>query len=260
VGSDMELTEYLEPLSFDAAFWLAGVRNPEYSMETLGDLTVEVCGKLRALGIMTLLTKADTDTFCHNLIRSGMARQTYLRRCRESGLMEDHHRASGRYEPLMDAIAAGDLGLAARIAALSPTDWMDGHEYEDDYCYAQLLHMLVAGEPDEAKAAALTARFEAYMEGRPNPRLDVARSLWERNQDGFSAGFEPLLRERETRIARDVERGAFQKPEVIAERRVFVEGLALLRLAEIRGLATETEYRFCPSLARRPMSRAFPGE
>ena len=46
-----------------------------------------------------------------------------------------------------------------------------------------------------------------------------------------------------------------------AQRRLMiVEGLALLRLAEQRGLTTESDYRYCPSLARRPMEIPFPGE
>ena len=51
-----------------------------------------------------------------------------------------------------------------------------------------------------------------------------------------------------------------EDPEIVAQRQVFVEGLAILRLAERRGLTTQAEYQYCPSLARVPMRTPFPGE
>ncbi len=41
---------------------------------------------------------------------------------------------------------------------------------------------------------------------------------------------------------------------------VFVEGLALLGLAERRGMSTEAEYVFCPAEAREPASLPFPDD
>jgi hypothetical protein len=40
----------------------------------------------------------------------------------------------------------------------------------------------------------------------------------------------------------------------VAHRRVFIEGIALLNLAERLGIAVEADYPMCPSLSRIPVS------
>ena len=46
----------------------------------------------------------------------------------------------------------------------------------------------------------------------------------------------------------------------IAFRQVYVDGLALLRIAERLKLPLQSEYLYMPSLARVPMQQPFPGE
>lgn len=256
----MQLKEYGEALAYNIAFWMQGLTNPAYPVEQLGKLSLELSDKLRALAILTLLVKGESDFFYHNLIRSGIARETYLQRLKDEGIDDDHHQASGRYEPLLDAIASGDLALARRIVDLSPTEWRKGHEYEDDYCYAQILHRFIQETPREQEIPPLFQQFEACLEGQQSARLDVCRALVQRDQNAFDEAFVLLLDEQESKIAADKARGQEDDPVVVAKRQVFVEGLAILRLAESRGLTTHLEYRYCPSLARIPMRTPFPGE
>jgi hypothetical protein len=257
----MKLNEYLDPLAYDIAFSLAGLKEASLPLPQLGDLSLDAGQKLRTAAIIVLLVKGDADGFCHNLIRSGLAREAYLRAARQRGGIDDHHFASGRYDSFLDAVAANDLDLARRIAALSPEDWRDGHEYEDDYCYAQVLHRLVAAPaPDAPGARAYLAQFERYLDGEANRRFDVARALVDADQAAFDAAFEDLLALRDAEIAADKQRGQLEEPQVVAQRAIFVEGLALLRLATIRGLTTQPDYRFCPMVARVPMAKPFPGE
>ena len=254
----MNLEDCAEPLAGDIAFWLLGLEDPANPMEQLGRLSGEIAVKLRALGIILLLSNADSDGFYFNLIRSGRARLTYLLRARDLDATDDHHFASGRYGPLVDAIAAGDFDLARAIAAASPSEWREGHEYEDDYCYAQIFHRFVQIAPHEEEIPPLLQRLEAYLDGQTSARLAVCTALSARSQEAFDESFESFINERETQIAADKERGQLEEPAVMAQRPVFVEGLAVLRLAALRGLQTQPEYRLCPSLARVPMSRPFP--
>ena len=69
----MRLEDYGESLAYEVAFWLQGVANPQFPLEQLGKLTLEISAKLRALAIITLLTQAESDFFYHNLIRGGEA-------------------------------------------------------------------------------------------------------------------------------------------------------------------------------------------
>ncbi len=255
----MKLIEEGESLAYEIAFWMQGLDDPNYPLEELGQLSIQISRQFRALAIINLVAQSDSDHFFHNLIRSGRARATYLSRIRQSGRTTDYHYASGRCEALLDAISAGELGLARRIASLSPGEFQEGREYEDDYCYAQILIKLIQTPPLDMEVSPLLERFAAYLEGKSDGRLEVCRSLLTGKQAEFDLSFASLLEEREGKIFGDENRGQLEDVEVIAERRVFVEGLALLRLAEMRGLSTEREYKYCPSLARVQMKAPFPG-
>ena len=256
----MNLKDYGENLAYEIAFWMEGLSDPEYPVKELGHLSLELSDKLRSLAIMALLVKGSSDLFHHNLIRSAMARETYLKRVKEAEAFNDHHWCSGRYGALLDAIAAYDDELAMRIVILSPKEWRKGHEYEDDYCYAQILHRSVQEVPPIDEIPSLLNQFEVWLEGEPSARFELCKALAERNQEAFDEAFEELLEEREAQITADIERGQMEEPEIIAQRQVFVEGLAILRLAEKLGLTTQDEYKYCPSLARIPMQEPFPGE
>lgn len=255
----MILKAYIEPLAYDIAFWMQGVDDPAYPLASLGDLSLELSEKLRALGIIQLLVDGATDAFYHNLIRSGLCREKYLQRVIAENDVEDHHFAAGRYEPLLDAIAAADFECVARIAALEPTSWREGREYEDDYCYAKLLQGLLDDQRPGESLQPYIEQFEAYLEGNENSRLDICNALMQRDSVAFEAAFGTLLLQRSDRIEADMARGQLEEPHIIAQRLVYVEGLALLRIADKLGMATQQEYRYCPSLARLPMETPFPG-
>lgn len=256
----MKLADHADPLAWDTAFWLMGFRAPDCPLEETGPRAEELGRKLRALAIIALVTAADTDTFLHNLIRSAGVREHHLARWRAAGRDDDHDLAASRLDGWFDAVAGGATDAALRIAALSPDRWIESREYEDDHCYAMLLFALLRGDPVDASTAARLARFEAALDGAPSPRLAVVRALLARDPEAFEAAFEALLQWREEEIDAAIGRGQMDDAVVVPDRLVFVEGLALLRLATRAGIATAPEYRLCPSLARLPMRVPFPGE
>ena len=249
----MGWAEEFENVAQDAAFWWLGVDDDTYPLEQLGKLSLEVAYKLRTLGILGLLAEGSTLGFRHSCIRAARTRVRYLSRLAAAGVLDDHHKASSRYEPFLDAVAGGDLDVARHIAALSPTQFMQGHEYEDDFCYAQLLHQLVQNVVNESALAPLLARFDTYLAGEENPRWGVCKALCERDQGLFDEQFIAFLELFESDALRQIEIGVLEDVHVLAQREVCVEGLALLGLAELRGLSTASEYAHCPSLARLPV-------
>jgi len=256
----VSIGEDLEVLGYDVASWLAAYRDDSYPLEHLGSVTFEVTRKLRMVAIIMLLAHGDVDAWCHNLVRSARCRQIYLRRLRDGGIADDHHQASGRIDPFLDAVAAAQFSWARGIAAVSLTGWLRGHEYEDDYCYAQVLHGLIAPVTDVAAALAMLDRMAAVNDGRTEPRAAVARALVNREQQAFAEAFEALLEERTKQIDADRQRQQIEDRLVISQRLVYVEGLALLQIADRLGLRTQRDYQYCPALAREPMRRPFPGE
>lgn len=256
----MKLTEYLDIIAYDIGFWMAAFQNPDYPLDQLGDISIDVSEKLRAAAIIALVGKGDSDAYFHNLIRSARCRIGYLQRLRDAGVSNAHHQASGRIGPLLDAIAAADFATARQIVALSPRDWLQGHEYEDDFCYAQLVHGLLSAPPDANRLQQLFQRFEQVLDGQDEPRFGVMKALVDRDQAAFDNAFEALLAARTAAIEAEKARKRIEEPAMIAERQVYVEGLALLQIATRLKIVTQSEYIYCPSVARVPMQTPFPGE
>jgi hypothetical protein len=256
----MNLGEYTEALAYETAFWMQALENRDYPVDQLGDVSLDISNKFRALAVVALTAGGDPDLFYHNLIRSARSRLCYLERVTSAREFSDYHYCSGRHETLTDSIAADEWTLAKRLVELSPSEFREGFEYEDDYCYAQILSRWIAEPSRDQEVPPLLERFADYVEPESNARLAVCQALAVREQDAFDEAFADLLDARDQEIEAAKARGQLEEPQVVAERRVFVEGLALLRLAEHRGLRTEQEYRYCPSLARVPMQTPFPGE
>jgi hypothetical protein len=256
----VKLSEYLQVLAYDIAFWMSAYQNSSYPLDQLGDVTEDVTAKLRAAAIIALLAKGDSDGYYHNLMRSARCRVAYLQRCHAAGHAMDHHQASSRLGGFMDAVAAADFVTARQIVSLSPRDWLEGHEYEDDYCYAQIVHELIAAQPDAARLSALFARFEKYLDGQADARLALTKAIHERDQGGFDEGIEALIAQHTDEIEAEKKRNKIEEPAMIAERQVYVDGLALLRIAERLDFTLQGEYLYLPSMARVAMQRAFPRE
>jgi len=247
-------------MAYDIAFWMLALDNPDYPVAQLGNLSVELSDKLRALAIITLLVKGESDFFFHNLIRSGRAREIYLLRARAAGLVEDYHYVLGRPLPLLDLIAAGDLERARRIGAASPAHFRQGREYEDDHWYAAVLLALLAEPSVPAAVDQALDAWERSLDGLDLSRLHVVRAIAAGSHEDFAPSFEALLDRRDAEIREEKQRNKIENATTLASRDVFVEGLALLRLAERAGIPTSPEYRYCPGLARLPMQQPFPGE
>jgi len=254
----MSLEDALGPLAMDTVFWMEAVNDPATPVDQLGDICLEVEQKLRAIGVILLLSRGNSDGFFHNLLRGAKTWETYLARCRAQA-PQDHNFCAGLFHPLLDALAARDRTLAIRLCALPPTAYRAGHENEDDYCYARVLSGLITGTPAAGDIPALLELCVQQGDAMSRARAEVLRTLTERDATAFGDAFRALLRTREEQIVADEDRGQIAGPVVQAERRLFVEGIALLNLADERGVATEADYPMCPSLARVPMIRPFAG-
>ena len=252
----MSVEDDIDELSSDLALLYAQLSNPHVPKEQLGSICSRLSLQFRALAIIVLLGDGSTDWFLHMLMRSARARLTYLERHQALGIVDPYYTAAGRYEPLLDAIAAADYDVARKIGALSTITLCPG-EYEDDHHYGRILHALIAYQIPSDVLTDQVNQLTLYQDGEESIRLDLVRALIAADQDLFDEAFEELLLEFEDHVAFLEAQGPLDEAATTALRLVCIEGLAILRLAEFRGLATDTEYRFCPSLARRPMRVPF---
>jgi hypothetical protein len=161
--------------------------------------------------------------------------------------------ALSRTEALLDALVAGDLKLARSIAELSPSGWTRDWEYEDDFCFYAFLHQLLL-QPPSADFEQILARFAAALEGGLSTRLDVLTALFTKDASEFETALLALLEEEQTRV--DDQRSSVVDSKFLFWPRSFVsiEGLALLRTAELVGLSVVGDFVLCPSEARLAVS------
>jgi hypothetical protein len=231
-----------------------------YPIHELGDELERLSDYFQGLGIAYLLEGADQERFLENLARSGHARRYFLRKSREGNNDDDRHLALSRTEAFFDALAGGQTILAREIIELSIGEWHADWEYEDDFCYYLFLHRIVQAGSENAAAElrGLLARFERVLEGSDSPRLDVCRALLDRNSDGVREALSLLMGYRSEEMDEARERNLEADASACvcwARSYVSCEGLALLRVAEMQGLApleSGEELEMCPALAMLP--------
>jgi hypothetical protein len=235
-------------------FCLDNIRHPECTLEEAGRWYEEAAQTMRGHAILRLLIDADPDGFANDLVMSGQARRGWLRRCQREKY-EDHFLALSRSGSLVDCIAADDTTLAAEILRLSPSSFRKGDEYEDDFWYQRLLGQLAAGAPVAERQKSLDAL--GRVADPDSARLAAATALAGPDARAFPEAFTALLRERGAENTED--EGLAQEDVGRAlETKVFVEGVAVLKLARKAGIPTEQEYPMCPEMALGPHVPADP--
>lgn len=251
------LEDSIELSAMDAAQQLTLVHDPATPVQALGGECLELGEKLRAIGIAALLARGEPDTLLHNLIRSATAWVIFLERCRKEQQTDDHHYCAGRYDPLIDAIAARRPDLAGRIIQAGPAAYRPPHEYLADHAYARMLGLLLDGRSDIDEQADRCADEGTDIDGA---RADVCRAIARADQDAFDESFAALITERKKEIRKSIDGGQPDDFTIEMQRRVFIEGIALLNLAELRQLTSSpTGYDMCPTIALLPLAKPFRG-
>jgi hypothetical protein len=240
-------------LAAKTALWALPLFDRDQPPEALGTLALDTSRGLRALAIMALLGPGNEQQFLANLSRSARAWALFLRRAK-GATPRPHHYVSGRIEPILDGIAAGDDAAITSIRALAPADKQGRSEYEDDFCYARLLLGLMVGPDEIDTLAPLIDRFRAFDDGA---RVAACDALLRRDAGAFSPALTEIIEAFQRRCAEEAE-VADATPEVIARSSICIEALALLRLAERRLFSVPDEHPLCPAQARLSLQGAFP--
>jgi hypothetical protein len=246
--------ESFEVLAGEVAFCLANIRHPDATLQLAGPFYEDAAEALRGHAILRLLIDGDGDAFSNDLVMSAQARRAYLRRCAQANYA-DHFIALSRSGSLLDAVAGDDPALAAEISRLSPTAWRPGEEYEVDFCFQRLLALTLVGAPAEGVAGALE-QYDKAAEGS-GARLRLCRVIHDRDAAAFDGAFRAVLAEREAEN-QDDKSLADERLAVALGTKVFVEGIAVLKIARRLGLPIAMEYPMCPALALLPREPAKP--
>jgi len=152
--------------------------------------------------------------------------------------------AGGWWSP----VAGGYWDAAEQIARMSRTSPNLEREHEDDFLYVMFLMKRYCLRPategiastifDDEQSERL-ARWRVVLEGNPDPRLELCEALQSKDAASFQdalvrigKGRRALLEKREASGTLKAELALWMKP-------VWLEGLALLRLAERDGLGRD---------------------
>lgn len=202
------------------------------------------CQNFRIAGTGGLLLGAKPESFRWNLHQSGRAYVHFLKGTAPEATL------TSKALPFFDAIAAGDFEGAEEIARHSRRTWAQGEEYEEDFLFVDFcMQHFFLGTPPQA-CERLLARYETALQGTEDFRLDVCKALLVADSQAFREALGRFLTARSDNF--DVlERNESAAPELLAtERHLSIEGLALVRLAERKGMETDEDYANIPSIAR----------
>ncbi|MCP3168888.1 immunity 49 family protein [Myxococcus qinghaiensis] len=225
------------------------------AMEQSGQAYVVAAMCHRRLAFCALLVDARPHAFFHHLCHSAHARHHFLR------LVADGHGADPRFLcatrefPFIDALAAGQLDLAVSLARLAARKHEPTLEYEDDFLLYHFLHQycLKLKGVGASDLSAILKRWDVVLEGGSDTYLEMCRALLAHEVSAFDEALQATIDARLLKFSR-LTRDSGPNDELRkTEGALFMNGLALLRLAEMQGLETRREYVTIPSLARLPL-------
>jgi hypothetical protein len=208
------------------------------------------CRNYRRRGIGQFFLQGQPKVLHQDLQRSGAAFAYYLSWAAEMD------KVTGKSMPFFDAVACGDTSSAARIASAARREWNREEEYEDDFLYISLLMTRFLSDPGQA-TARLMAEYERALEGAEDARFKVCRSLVDGDAKGFEEGLQDLISARREYYREGVKRDEILEEESATEGQLFVEGVALVRLAMTSGLRVQRNFMFIPSLVFKESLSAY---
>jgi hypothetical protein len=222
--------------------------NPAAGRDTLIQRVDTLCQHFQVLAAGALLVEGSTRYFHQNLVQ---AAENWRRLLTWLGRRGWTPPPATRNVPLLDAVVAEQWPLAAELAAHSAQQWQQGEEYEDDFAWAAVLQALVL--PEDTRRALLAERLErleAVGAETQASKLAAARALLAGDGAGFHRALEAAHAAYEEVTERHAKQGTLPRRGFLPHRHLWMEGLALLRLAERAGLPPPGAYlRYCPRLA-----------
>ncbi|HEY8210294.1 MAG TPA: hypothetical protein VIG99_22575 [Myxococcaceae bacterium] len=217
------------------------------------ELLVNLAIASRVLGMCAMLLDAEQGSFAALLRQAGQARLA---------LLELRQRAPELSSRLMtsetigfsDALVGGDLELAREIARRSP-DHQFPDEYEEDFLFGRVMHLLALRPMDRSILPSMLERWTALdPRDADAAKLAVCRAIAERDAPGLEDAFVDLCRERRLEAEAYRKRTDFD-PEVYATTfQLYTDGLAVRALARDAGLPEPPLMPMVPALARLPVS------
>jgi Immunity protein 49 len=202
-----------------------------------------LCNHYRIRGAATFLLSAHPGHLYKDLQRSATAHAHFLE------VAQAADKVTGRAAPFFDAVACGDQAAARRIALQSTADLDRNRELPEDYWYVKLLMSRFCLDGSPGEQAFLTTRFKASLEGGESARFDVSQALLKKDAEAFEVALAALIDEHRDFHETGLRDARIPEERWAVEGCLFIEGLALVRLAQAAGIPVAGGYPLIPSLA-----------
>ena len=212
----------------------------------------------QAVGICELIYDAETDAFYDHLTRSGLLQLQFLQRVKNGLTVPSKFTKASELRGFCAAHAAGDWDLAKRIADVSSTQATSHSEYPEDFYMAQFMFACTRHATDQELDGIATA-VEQALGNIVEVRAQLARAICNKDESAVHQSFEALLVQREGYLNQCKTQAVGQDPVFVPMSSIYIEGLAWLRILEVRGFKMKPDYPYCPNLARLPRAEAFQG-
>jgi len=231
------------PVFQSNALYEAGRRVPAVVQHRASQgFVLELCQDLRTAGIADLFLTGTSRELHRCLQMSGQAFAYFLTSGHPTLI-------TSQSLPFFDAVAAGDLDLANRIATSARRTFSAGEEYEEDFLFVDfLMSHYFLGRP-AAASMALLDRYEKVLEGSDDSRLIFCQALLSNDALAFVRGLGEFLAERCRRYDALADKSAIPPERLHTEGRLSVEGIALVRLARRAGMEVPNDLPQVPSVA-----------
>ncbi|ABF86813.1 hypothetical protein MXAN_7136 [Myxococcus xanthus DK 1622] len=217
----------------------------------------------RRLAICAVLLDARPDRFLAHLCHSAHARLYFLRLVAGGHAAEPQYICASKEFSFIDAIAAGQYALSVDIAKLSARHHDPAHEYEDDFLLHHFLQQFFlktigATEASPTSLSALLDRWKTVLEDGEDNYLEACRALLEKQPLAFDEALQAIIDARLLTFQKMSRSSGPEEELRKTEGALFMNGLAMLRLAELQGMQTRSEYISIPSLSRIPAGQRAP--
>jgi len=241
--SQLELEITLSNLDYLASQARTAIREQEGDAKSY----LELSEYYRNEGCGLFLLNMDAEGFRQKLSQSARAYLTLLHK-RQQIALDEYYLCRSRALPLLDALAIGDFNLATSISENMTSEYHSQMEYEEDYCYFQMLPLFLQPIPDDDLLKSILSEFCVVTEGGDSGRYRTMEALVGRDAVLFNEQMLALIVDWADNIRRQRDSSKIDPYFDKTGASLFVEGLALVKLAKQLGMSTESQYKYIPDI------------
>jgi len=214
-----------------------------------------VSKEYRKIACLRLLSKANKKEFASSLAKSAQAWIYFMGLIKQGRNFEDEFNCGIRYISLFDALSCGIIKYAVAIAKSYPNKHTSDYEYEDDFLFYQFISQLTLLSQDEKHKdlKEILARWKEVLQGDPCCFYNICEALQHNDKDAFSNALIEIIQERNEKFENWKISPSYIEEVVASSQHIYVNGLALLRLAELLNIDISEEFESLPNISRVPI-------